>query len=164
MADKIIAVYSVAEVCSVANNDSSSKSTDRNKIEALQADIAALTKTFDGFSRNSRKRSKSREYSRRTRCKSNSSRYAFRFKIGKNANKCVQPCQFKRDARRNRRQTAGEIANRRLDDRYGPSVSAKVRRLAPDNLKLAKKEFEFMLEQEGFAGTRYSNEILLPWV
>ncbi|GFS49348.1 retrovirus-related Pol polyprotein from transposon 297 [Trichonephila clavipes] len=29
----------------------------------------------------------------------------------------------------------------------GPPVSAKVRRLAPDKLKLAKKEFEFMLEQ-----------------
>ncbi|GFX85678.1 hypothetical protein TNCV_2470801 [Trichonephila clavipes] len=29
-------------------------------------------------------------------------------------------------------------------------VSAKVRRLAPDKPKLAKKEFEFMLEPQGF--------------
>ncbi|GFV78525.1 retrotransposable element Tf2 155 kDa protein type 1 [Trichonephila clavipes] len=29
----------------------------------------------------------------------------------------------------------------------GPPISAKVRRLAPDKLKLAKKEFEFMQEQ-----------------
>ncbi|GFY62697.1 hypothetical protein TNIN_274351 [Trichonephila inaurata madagascariensis] len=64
MADKITAVYSSSEVCSVTDNNSTSKSTDRNKLEALQANIAALTKTFDEFSQNSRQRSKSREYSR----------------------------------------------------------------------------------------------------
>ncbi|GFW03634.1 hypothetical protein TNCV_3988531 [Trichonephila clavipes] len=62
IADKIIAVYSSSEVCSVTNNNSSSKSTNRNKLEALQADIEASTKKFDEFSRNSRQRSKSREY------------------------------------------------------------------------------------------------------
>ncbi|GFW02589.1 uncharacterized protein TNCV_2456041 [Trichonephila clavipes] len=87
MADKIIAVTSSSEVCSVTNNNSSPKSTDCNKLEALQADIAALTKKFDEFSQNSRQRSKSREYSRRTRSKSNSSRYTFcwyHFKFGNN--------------------------------------------------------------------------------
>ncbi|GFY66758.1 uncharacterized protein TNIN_155281 [Trichonephila inaurata madagascariensis] len=64
MADTIIAVYSSSEVCSVTDNKSSSKSTDRNKLEALQAGIAALTKKFDEFSGNSRQRSKSKEYSR----------------------------------------------------------------------------------------------------
>ncbi|GFY71222.1 uncharacterized protein TNIN_345121 [Trichonephila inaurata madagascariensis] len=103
MADKIIAVYSSSEVCSVTNNNSYSKSNDRNKLEALKADIAALTKIFNEFSRNSRQRSKSREYSRRNRSKSNSSRYAFcwyHFKFG-NAKKCVQSCQFKRDVSEN---------------------------------------------------------------
>ncbi|GFS49351.1 uncharacterized protein TNCV_2411221 [Trichonephila clavipes] len=41
MADKIIVVYSSPEVCSVTNNNSSPKSKDRNKLEALKADIAA---------------------------------------------------------------------------------------------------------------------------
>ncbi|GFT36578.1 hypothetical protein TNCV_1345191 [Trichonephila clavipes] len=77
MADKIVAVYSSSEVCSVTSNNSSPKSNDRNKLEALTANIAALTKKFDEFSRNSRQLSKSREYSRRTRSKSKSSRYAF---------------------------------------------------------------------------------------
>ncbi|GFX50388.1 uncharacterized protein TNCV_339231 [Trichonephila clavipes] len=53
MADKIIAVYSSSEKCSVTNNNSSTKSNDRNKLEALQTDIAALTKKFDEFSQNS---------------------------------------------------------------------------------------------------------------
>ncbi|GFT39791.1 uncharacterized protein TNCV_4869491 [Trichonephila clavipes] len=48
-ADKIIAVYSSSEVCSATNN-SSPKSTNHNKLEALQANIAALTKKFDEFS------------------------------------------------------------------------------------------------------------------
>ncbi|GFW88434.1 uncharacterized protein TNCV_3552041 [Trichonephila clavipes] len=103
MADKIV-VYSSSEACSVTNNNSSPKSNDRNKLEALQADIAALTKKFNEFSQNSRQRSKSREYSRRTRSKSNSSRCAFcwyHFKFGNNA-KCIQPCQFKRDVSENK--------------------------------------------------------------
>ncbi|GFY45489.1 uncharacterized protein TNIN_72581 [Trichonephila inaurata madagascariensis] len=104
MADKIIAVYSSSEVCSVANNNSSPKSNDRNKLEVLQADIAALTIKFDEFSRNPRQRSKSREHIRRNRSKSNSSRHAFcwyHFKFGNNAKKCVQPCQFKRNVSEN---------------------------------------------------------------
>ncbi|GFT37378.1 uncharacterized protein TNCV_4285251 [Trichonephila clavipes] len=99
-----MAAYSSSEVCSVTNDNSSPKSNDSNKLEVLQADIAALTKKFDEFSRNSRQRSKSRENSRRTRSKSNSSRHAFcwyHFKFGNNAKKCVQPCQFKRDVSEN---------------------------------------------------------------
>ncbi|GFY55458.1 uncharacterized protein TNIN_352061 [Trichonephila inaurata madagascariensis] len=66
MTDNIIAVYSSSEVCSVTNNNSSPISNDRNKLKALQADIAAITKKFDEFSRNSRQRSKSREHSTET--------------------------------------------------------------------------------------------------
>ncbi|GFQ89284.1 uncharacterized protein TNCT_476781 [Trichonephila clavata] len=96
MADKIIAVYSASEVCSITNN-LSPKSTDLNKSEALQADIAALTKKIEEFSRNSKPRSKSREYGRCTRSKSNSSQYAFcwyHYKFGRSAKKCVQLCKF----------------------------------------------------------------------
>ncbi|GFU27760.1 uncharacterized protein NPIL_495341 [Nephila pilipes] len=78
MADKIIAVYSSSEICQVTKVGSlpnSASSFDRNKLDVLQADIAALTKKFDEFSRNTRSRSKSRGNDRRRR--SNSARYEF---------------------------------------------------------------------------------------
>ncbi|GFS67434.1 transposon Ty3-I Gag-Pol polyprotein [Nephila pilipes] len=80
MADKIIAVYSSSEICQVKKVGSlpnSASSFDRNKLDVLQADIAALTKKFDEFSRNTRSRSKSRENDRRRRSRSNSARYEF---------------------------------------------------------------------------------------
>ncbi|GFU10141.1 transposon Tf2-12 polyprotein [Nephila pilipes] len=80
MADKIIAVYSSSEICQVTKVGSlpnSALSFDRNKLDVLQADIAALTKTFDEFSRNTRSRSKSRGNDRRRRSRSNSARYEF---------------------------------------------------------------------------------------
>ncbi|GFS80387.1 putative gypsy-29-i nvi [Nephila pilipes] len=52
MADKIIAVYSSSEICQVTKVGSlpnSASSSDRNKLDVLQADIAALTKKFDEF-------------------------------------------------------------------------------------------------------------------
>ncbi|GFU16285.1 transposon Tf2-12 polyprotein, partial [Nephila pilipes] len=55
----------------------SASSFDRNKLDVLQADIAALTKKFDEFSRNTRSRSKSRGNDRRRRSRSNSARYEF---------------------------------------------------------------------------------------
>ncbi|GFR17176.1 uncharacterized protein TNCT_402391 [Trichonephila clavata] len=89
ISDKMIAFISTCQVCSVTNKDSSPKSTDRNKLEALQADIAVL-KQFEEFSR----------YYELRRSKSNSSRYAFcwyHFMFRRNAKKCTQPCQFKRE-------------------------------------------------------------------
>ncbi|GFS66918.1 integrase catalytic domain-containing protein [Nephila pilipes] len=80
MADKIIAVYSSSEICQVTKVGSlpnSASSFDRNKLDVLQADIAALTKKFDEFSRNTRSRSKSRGNDRRRRSRSNSARYEF---------------------------------------------------------------------------------------
>ncbi|GFT66163.1 e3 ubiquitin-protein ligase rififylin [Nephila pilipes] len=80
MADKIIAVYSSSEICQVTKVGSlpnSVSSFDRNKLDVLQADIAALTKKFDEFSRNTRSRSKSRGNDRRRRSRSNSARYEF---------------------------------------------------------------------------------------
>ncbi|GFT85936.1 uncharacterized protein NPIL_77711 [Nephila pilipes] len=53
MADKIIAVYSSSEICQVKKVGSlpnSASSFNRNKLDVLQADIAALTKKFDEFS------------------------------------------------------------------------------------------------------------------
>ncbi|GFT00020.1 uncharacterized protein NPIL_220951 [Nephila pilipes] len=79
MADKIIAVYSSSEICQatkVGSLPNSASSFDRNKLDVLQADIAALTKKFDEFSRNTRSRSKSRGNDRR-RSRSNSARYEF---------------------------------------------------------------------------------------
>ncbi|GFT14847.1 putative gag-pol protein [Nephila pilipes] len=55
----------------------SASSFDRNKLDVLQADIAALTKKFDEFFRNTRSRSKSRGNDRRRRSRSNSARYEF---------------------------------------------------------------------------------------
>ncbi|GFS31850.1 transposon Tf2-11 polyprotein, partial [Nephila pilipes] len=75
MADKIIAVYSSSEICQVTKVGSlpnSASSFDRNKLDVLQADIAALTKKFDEFSRNTRSRSKSRGNDRQRRSRSNS--------------------------------------------------------------------------------------------
>ncbi|GFT70700.1 uncharacterized protein NPIL_160321, partial [Nephila pilipes] len=80
MADKIIAVYSSSEICQVKKVGSlpnSASSFDRYKLDVLQADIAALTKKFDEFSRNTRSRSKSRGNDRRRRSRSNSARYVF---------------------------------------------------------------------------------------
>ncbi|GFT22824.1 uncharacterized protein NPIL_274641 [Nephila pilipes] len=80
MADKIIAVYSSSEICQVKKVGSlpnSASSFDRNKLDVLQADIAALTKKIDEFSRNTRSRSKSRGNDRRRRSRSNSARYEF---------------------------------------------------------------------------------------
>ncbi|GFS89437.1 integrase catalytic domain-containing protein [Nephila pilipes] len=80
MADKIIAVYSLSEICQVMKVGSlpnSASSFDCNKLDVLQADIAALTKKFDEFSRNTRSRSKSRGNDRRRRSRSNSARYEF---------------------------------------------------------------------------------------
>ncbi|GFT30200.1 putative gag-pol protein [Nephila pilipes] len=80
MADKIIAVYSSSEICQVTKVGSlpnSASSFDRNKLDVLQADIAALTKKFDEFSRNTRSRSKSRGNDRQRRSRSNSARYEF---------------------------------------------------------------------------------------
>ncbi|GBM67725.1 hypothetical protein AVEN_244307-1 [Araneus ventricosus] len=99
MADKIIAVYSTSEICPITKVDSSPTSIDRDKLEALQADIAALAKEFDEFSRNTRSRSKSREHGRLSKCKSNSTQCEFCWyhcKFGRNAKKCVQTCQFKK--------------------------------------------------------------------
>ncbi|GFU56457.1 integrase catalytic domain-containing protein [Nephila pilipes] len=52
MADKIIAVYSSSEICQVTKFGSlpnSGSSSDRNKLDVLQADIAALTKKLMNF-------------------------------------------------------------------------------------------------------------------
>ncbi|GFT58558.1 uncharacterized protein NPIL_85521, partial [Nephila pilipes] len=80
MADKIIAVYSSSEICQVTKVGSlpnSASSFDRKKLDVLQADIAALTKKFDEFSRNTRSRSKSRGNDKQRRSRSNSARYEF---------------------------------------------------------------------------------------
>ncbi|KAF8773055.1 hypothetical protein HNY73_015750 [Argiope bruennichi] len=91
MADKIIAVYNTSEICQATKVEPLPKltsSADRHKLEELQANIAALTKTFDEFSQNTRPRSISREYRRRPRSKFRSNRYKFcwyHHKFGRNA-------------------------------------------------------------------------------
>ncbi|GFU41446.1 uncharacterized protein NPIL_459501, partial [Nephila pilipes] len=80
MANKIITVYSSSEICQatkVGSLPNSASSSDRNKLDVLQADIAALTKKFDEFSRNTTSRSKSRGNDRRRRSISNTYIYIY---------------------------------------------------------------------------------------
>ncbi|GBO01106.1 hypothetical protein AVEN_252079-1, partial [Araneus ventricosus] len=103
MADKIITVYSTSEIFPIMKADSSPTSIGRDKLEAFKADIAALAKELDEFSRNTRSRSKSREYGRLSKCKSNSTQCEFCWyhcKFGRNAKKCVQTCQFLKTIRK----------------------------------------------------------------
>ncbi|KAF8770912.1 hypothetical protein HNY73_018389 [Argiope bruennichi] len=92
MAGKIIAVYNTSEIFQVTKVGSlpkSASSADRHKLE-LQANTAALTNEFHEFSRNTRSRSKSREYGKRPRYKSRPNRYEFccyHHKFGRNPKK-----------------------------------------------------------------------------
>ena len=100
MADKILAVYNTTELCSIDKTLPFAKSSnsENSRIDVLEASIASLTKKFDEFSFRSRSQSKPRHFNGRSRSRSRTMRYKFcwyHFKFGKNATKCVEPCEFK---------------------------------------------------------------------
>lgn len=102
MADKIISVYNSTETFSIEKTGTTvtnSSAIENERIKALEASIASLTKKLEEFTYRNQSRSRSRNFRiRGSRTRSRSAEHKFcwyHYKFGENAKKCVQPCEFR---------------------------------------------------------------------